>query len=71
MFTKYLLFKDSEGRYLSYDEEAEQEWFFSHSRSEAYRFDSFEGFERTYDILQPYTLDGRTDFYVEFMYVAD
>ena len=71
MFNKYLLFKDSEGRYLSYDEGAEQEWFFSQSRSKACRFDYFGEFERTYKILKPCVLRGHTDFYVEFMYVAD
>jgi len=71
MFTKYILIKDSEERYLSYDEEAKQEWYWSHNKSKAHRFGRFLEFERIYDILQSSVLYGHTDFYVEFMYVSD
>ena len=68
MLRQYIIVKTDDHRYLSYDEEADDEWFLSHSNSDACRFRDHAEFYRTYSNLKGTLLYRHTEFYIELVY---
>ena len=68
MLIQYVIVKTGNNLYLSYDEEADDEWFLSHSSSDACRFRDHVEFYRTYSNLNGTLLYRHTEFYIELVY---
>lgn len=71
MFSKFIIVRGTEGQYLSYDEESDNEWYFGHSKHNAYKFTHFGEFEKVYEKLKNNVLYGYTEFNVELLYIKD
>jgi hypothetical protein len=68
MLRQYIIVKTDDNRYLSYDEEADDEWFLSHSSSDACRFRDHVEFSKTHSNLKGTLLCRYTEFYIEIIY---